>query len=1327
MELEQPPGFVPDAVHVSTKAGVPSPEDNDFTRAVVPALQEVWQKHGLTPLITSTTDGEHMDGSYHYTGQALDLRTKDIPSDKRKKVAEDLQAKLGPGSQVILEADHIHVEPSGLKDAVSEKKDVPAPVKLEAPQGFVADAPLQHPEGFVPDGAEPARPSMASQYGDFMADTLNPGKAGQELGRAISPVLQAAAPYLEKMRTPVVGLGGIAAGVKAGLRGQPIMAAAADSIEKRKGLGREVAEEVVGPGLGQEALTFGVELATDPLTYLAGPAAKMLSRIPEEIRGARMAADAAKLISASEEANAMRLGTPAYQRLRGSVLKAEGEYVLKTQAWVGEAEKDVAKAEAEVQALRGQAEAGASQKSPLPHLAGQKQKLSRALNEQQQALDAFLKRNPYNYSDAVKREYMQRSQGIQKTAQELQDLLAAKGGVPPAAGGPTSTELSALKQAEGRLSEAEFEAWKRKQLLNRKATITAAPGVEVEVAHPTQSAGVPLTGEAAAGAKAVWPQDIADASKLINAARISEGPAQEVVSEMLDNPKVVELLIAQKGGTVPLKETLSKGAALASKPGTLEKVAQLQPRQVLPKEKLAVQTAMAAALQNNSAIELSKLGDMRNAGVPLDQLAGIAATHFHGIIGAQGIISESGRALNAVRLTPAQRAAYKIALLATEEKIIENPARFSAFIDEIASLPKSSMTEHILATKKFVGGEGGYMAMFNEFRSASLLTRPVTFLRNMGGNALAVMSNLSERPLASYVDFLGDPLLKRLKGTSQEIAVGEGAANSYGMWRGLKNSARDALSALKSETSLSGFAADSALQTRAIPGVVGKAVRMPFRILNATDIFFKSLLAHGELARQAFRQAALGEGLTGLERANRIEELLAKPTESMLKSAYSAAKEFSYQDDLTGYFAKANALINDKSAAGALTKFQVPFFKTPVNIARFVIERTPLVSELTKRGLFRTAFLETGATRAMVAEAAARNIVGATAITSAALAAHYNEGLITGAAPTNPADRDSFFASGKRPYSINAFGIHIPYRGFEPIASYLSAVADWTQNQLDDIRDEHKATYAEQGGRITMSAIRNFVNQPFLKNMSDLLEAIESPDGSRVKKFIMADAESLIPQGLQSLSTGYSKPIKAPETIVEAMLSKTPYVGEWLATAVGSSTGEPKLTRFGEPIVRTTWAFGLADSPRPMTDPIERELRSRGIQKAVGFPSHYISGLGRKLSQKEYNTLLQDAGPLIRERVGMFINASGYKNFPDYAKLTQIRSIVEDTRREALDRQRPKTELRYLGISEKFDQDELYKINAHVSNPDYQNMKDAQRKASVLKLIADIKESRRGK
>lgn len=78
----------------------------------------VWHEHGADELvITSGREGVHKPGSYHYQepGQAVDLRSKNLPEIKRQAARDALASRLGPSYRVLLEHDppHVHVEYRG--------------------------------------------------------------------------------------------------------------------------------------------------------------------------------------------------------------------------------------------------------------------------------------------------------------------------------------------------------------------------------------------------------------------------------------------------------------------------------------------------------------------------------------------------------------------------------------------------------------------------------------------------------------------------------------------------------------------------------------------------------------------------------------------------------------------------------------------------------------------------------------------------------------------------------------------------------------------------------------------------------------------------------------------------------------------------------------------------------------------------------------------------------------------------------------------------------------------------------------------------------------
>lgn len=72
--------------------------------------QQVYAAYAAECVITSCSDGKHGPKSLHYKGMALDLRTNNLRSDLVHPVYIKLKTALGAQFDVVLEADHLHVE-----------------------------------------------------------------------------------------------------------------------------------------------------------------------------------------------------------------------------------------------------------------------------------------------------------------------------------------------------------------------------------------------------------------------------------------------------------------------------------------------------------------------------------------------------------------------------------------------------------------------------------------------------------------------------------------------------------------------------------------------------------------------------------------------------------------------------------------------------------------------------------------------------------------------------------------------------------------------------------------------------------------------------------------------------------------------------------------------------------------------------------------------------------------------------------------------------------------------------------------------------------------
>jgi len=77
---------------------------------VLVVVNAAYARQGIEVWVTCGLDGEHMEGSLHDKGLALDFRTRKIRIKIIEAIAAEVKTKLGDAYDVMIEKDHLHVE-----------------------------------------------------------------------------------------------------------------------------------------------------------------------------------------------------------------------------------------------------------------------------------------------------------------------------------------------------------------------------------------------------------------------------------------------------------------------------------------------------------------------------------------------------------------------------------------------------------------------------------------------------------------------------------------------------------------------------------------------------------------------------------------------------------------------------------------------------------------------------------------------------------------------------------------------------------------------------------------------------------------------------------------------------------------------------------------------------------------------------------------------------------------------------------------------------------------------------------------------------------------
>jgi hypothetical protein len=562
---------------------------------------------------------------------------------------------------------------------------------------------------------------------------------------------------------------------------------------------------------------------------------------------------------------------------------------------------------------------------------------------------------------------------------------------------------------------------------------------------------------------------------------------------------------------------------------------------------------------------------------------------------------------------------------------------------------------------------------FVEWATMIKLTGLSTQARNVTGNAAMVAFRLPEKLAAGGID----AAKAAIKGTDRSVFAQEAAAEVIGGYKSFKNAVHRALTVMHDPTKYfeeitkagevmikhgaigrggrAGKALDELIRPRsrkfieALPEGVskrvfpagefgfnfGEIVRSPGRLLSGMDVFFKEINTGAEIYALATRKA-LQEGLKGERLMNRIAHFIQNPTDEMVKLAKESAIERVFQEEITGVAKR----LDDIRRKHPVTRLFVPFFKTPVNILKQSIQRTPLTVALpstwkTIRGT------DSAAKAALVSRAFSGSLF------LSALGMYASEGEISGRGTDSKARRNMMRLSGWQPYSVKVGNQWLSYSGFEPLSSWLRTAADIAEGTKKGANAESIAASA------TTSYVKQFAENPFLMGVKDIVNAFDSPS-NRIPKLIGGLVTgSTLPVILQQWGTRVWDPVvREPRNFWQQIQGRLPF---------GISKGVSAMRNvFGDEIVRENpvlQSLGLTISYEK-TSKMGREMgRLSRLDPGlvIGKPSRIINGF--ELTDDEYDRFLVLKGAMFKKQLSQLMNYGGYDNFTDDMKIKIIRRL----------------------------------------------------------------------
>lgn len=486
-------------------------------------------------------------------------------------------------------------------------------------------------------------------------------------------------------------------------------------------------------------------------------------------------------------------------------------------------------------------------------------------------------------------------------------------------------------------------------------------------------------------------------------------------------------------------------------------------------------------------------------------------------------------------------------------QILKEVGKTNATTDDILNAAKNVDWNNADSITKFYRKfvKPSFMDVLDEYRYNNMLSNPKTHIRN-------AFSNLNQtfitRPMTLVVE--GKPV--------------EAAKYFTGSVKSLPEAMQAFTDSFKGKTAI-GKPDMNQIGTGKLP----KFLTVPTRAMEAGDQFFTALIKGGEQARGATAEQAAKTAEYSLFR----QGLNPKGQGSVLNAV----------DSLTNWTYKAPKAV----------RWFVPFIRTPMNFAKQWIEYSPAG--------FATAY-KAGAPREQIAKA----VLGSTVAAFGGVLAM--QGKTTWAAPTDPKQKDLFYASGRKPFSILVGDKWVPMQYAGPFALALALPAAMKFYQEDN-RTAPTDSQIDKAVKVVSASAQFFSQQTFLSGLGNFVNWAS---------------------GNQDVTLGSSLGFTAQQIIpMEALIS---YVNSIIDPVYRKAPGFIPSIQKNIP--------GLSQQLPAYTDP--------NGEPSKRIPSNYVAPYDLGQQQKQYEPALQIRGEKLQN------NAIFNKAIKPYTELDgQIKDLVK--------------------------------------------------------------------
>ena len=399
---------------------------------------------------------------------------------------------------------------------------------------------------------------------------------------------------------------------------------------------------------------------------------------------------------------------------------------------------------------------------------------------------------------------------------------------------------------------------------------------------------------------------------------------------------------------------------------------------------------------------------------------------------------------------------------------------------------------------------------------------------------------------------------------------------------------------------------------------------------------------------------AKNKGLKGSSKQAHISQFVKEPPMKALETANKAADTAIFANDtqLSKWAGSLRKAAEGNPAANAGINIVMPFTKVPSSVAMRLVDYSPIGAVKTIGEQIKNVKKTGKIDQRALSEGLAQSGVGTGTMWLGAQL-HQN-GLMTGAYPTDQKEQELWKLEGKQPNSIKVNGKWQSINYTSPIGQVLAVGA-----KVNEAKQAGQST----GGQAVTGAFaipKTVSDQSFLQGVQGLQDAVNDPLHF-APKLAKSQTSSLVPTIVSDVAKATDPLQRQSNSIKDAVQAKIPGLNQKLL---------PKQNAFGENLTRQSSAVNTLANPfRPSdvkpTNDLNTELRRLQDQKLGVMPSSTNKQLvfGKEtinLTPQQLFDKNSTTGKKIKDTWNSIIKTPEYQKMSDSDKQKALRNSLSD-------------------------------------------------------------------